>query len=285
MACGTWDGFIAVEGLLRLPDQIQLRIRKRLEFFHVAEVVLHLRQVAHTAEDHEDVIQACREAYRPAGIGTPAAFRVEHCFYGRDGIRQDAALYRLHDGYGLTEFFADLPVFPGSDAGIFPVRIVKLELHKFRVRVFCEQHSQKLRIGMEGEAPVPDQTFLFQLRHIIPDSVFFIHFIVSALDGVKQIVVDIADAGALQAGIELLPGVFCVLRHADVEFGRDGIAVTGIAVGDGRLESSFAGSVIVDVGCVKVSAARRDEPISHLTYLRNIDGTVGIFRKTHEAEA
>ena len=83
-----------------------------------------------------------------------------------------------------------------------------------------QQLLQQLRIGMEGEAPVPDQPLFLLLLHEVPDAVFIIFFIIVPLEGVEQIEIEIPGAGPLQAGIELLlrAGLIMALQPC-AEFG------------------------------------------------------------------
>ena len=177
---------------------------KRFEVFHVAEVILHLFQGTHAAQDSQKVILAGNKTQRPGRVGEAVVLSVKNGFDGIDRISQDTAFDRFHDNDRFAVLFADLIVSAGLHAGILPVSVVDLQLDEFRVRMLFEQFHQQFGISMEGEAVMPDQTFFLQLLYIIPDAVFFIFLIVCPLNGMDQIIIEITGAAAFQTGSDFL---------------------------------------------------------------------------------
>ena len=102
----------------------------------------------------------------------------------------------------------------------------------------------------------------------------------------EQVVVEIARAGALEGGVELLLGAgLIVALHRGIELGAEGEAVARIAV-DERLAGDLLGlAVVVDVGRVEIGAARLDEAVDHLTDGLHVDAAVLALGEAHQAEA
>ena len=123
---GTGYGLVRVQGELCLVDGPLLFLIQRLEIPHIGQVVLHLGEAAHAAEDGMNIIQSGGKAQRPAGIGDIRAGSIEDGLHFGNGIGEDPALDRLHDHDGLPVGLTDFPVAAGSDAGVFPVGATSL---------------------------------------------------------------------------------------------------------------------------------------------------------------
>ena len=286
MAAGTGDRLVRVQRELGLVDRALLVGVQGLEILHKGEVVVHLRQIAHAGEHRDDVLLARHKTDRPGGVGRLRVRLRQDRLDAVDGVCQHAALHRLHDRDGLSIDLADLKVAPGGHAGVLPVRVVDLELDEFHVRMSLQQFLQQLGIGVEGKAVVFDQALRLHLLHKIPDVVFVVFPVVVSLERVKQVVVKIAGARALQAGVKLLlrAGLVVALQPR-VQLGGDGIALPRVAVDHRRLQRRLAGAVVVHVGGIKIGPARLDEMIRHLTDLGDVDGAIGILGQPHEAES
>ena len=97
---------------------------------------------------------------------------------------------------------ADLQAFAGSNARIVPVRVVDLELDKFNVRMVREKFIQKGRVRMEREAVVPDQPFLLLFFYKIPEMIFIVVLVISPLQRVQEIIIEVAGSGPLKRRIK-----------------------------------------------------------------------------------
>ena len=82
---------------------------------------------------------------------------------------------------------ADFHVAPGLYTGVFPVRVIHLELDKIHIRVKGEQLFQKIRIRVEREPPLPDQPFFLLFFYKIPDMILVIFGIVVSLQRMQQV--------------------------------------------------------------------------------------------------
>ena len=184
----------------------------------------------------------------------------------------------------------DLPrhlvVGPGGDSRILPVGVVDLQLDKFRVGVRREELVQNLRRGVEREAPMLDEAFLFLLLYEVPEVVFIVLPVVPRLEGVEQVVVKVPGSGALQAGIELLFGALLVVgAHPGTQLGGQGVALPGIAVHQGRLGRPLRVTAIVDVGGVKVGQSGSHKQVHHLLDLLHVDLSILPLGQAHQAKA
>ena len=285
MAGGAGDGLVFIQRFPGEADQFHFLFVQRAEILHGFQVVIHLGQVAHTAEHGMNALQPGSEAQGPAGIGNIRAVSVKYSPHFRNGVGQDAALDRLHDHYRNPALAADLPVTAGGHTGVFPVSIVDLQLDKFRVRVGIQQPFQQGGIRVEGEAPVADQPFLLQVLYKVPKAVVIVFLMGGNLESVKQVVIKETGAGALQAGPEFLLGALFIGRaDGGVDLGGQGIGVPGITIRHGGFEGFFAVAAVIDVGGVKIGAARGNETVSHFTDLGDVDASVRVFRQAHQAE-
>ena len=183
--------------------------------------------------------------------------------------------------------FADFPVPSGGYAGIFPVGIIDLQLDKLHVRMLRKQVIQEGRVRMEGETPVSDQAFFLLLPDKIPQAVGFILFHIGTLEGVEQVKVKIARAGAFQAGEQLPLGGSFILhdRGVDIQLGGEGIGIPRKTVRHRSFEGGFALATVVHIGRIKIGSAGGDELIRHHADLGDINAAIGQLRQAHETEA
>jgi len=286
MAARAGDRLVRVQRELGPVDRALLVGVQRLEILHIGKVVVHLRQIAHAGEHRNDVLLARHEADRPGGVGRLRVRLGQDRLDAVDGVRQHTALHRLHDRDRLSIGLADFKVAPGGYTGVIPVRIVDLELDKFHVRMGLQQLLQQLGIGVEGKAVMFDQALRLHLLHKIPNVVLVVFPVVVSLECMKQVIVEIAGARTLQAGVKLLLRAgFVVALQPRVQLGGNGIAFPRIAIDHRRLQRRLTGAVVVHIGGIKIRPARFDKMIRHLTDLGNVDGAIGILGQPHEAES
>ena len=286
MAGGARDGFVPVQGLLRLPDHGELLLRHRAEILHGAEIVLHLRIAAHARENGDDIADACREPERPPGVGESAVRAVENGLHRVDRLRKNASLHGFHNGDGDPPFLADLPVPARRHPGILPVRVIQLELDEFRVRMRVEKRLEQIRIGVEREAPVPDPARLLELLHIIPDAVLVVFPVGAALDRVEQVEIEVSRSGPLEALVELPLRALLVVtsRRGGVELGRDRVAVPWNPFGQRFPHRLLRSPAVVDVRGVEVSPSGLQKRVGHADGLFDVDAPVRVLRQAHQPE-
>ena len=204
VAGGAGDGLILVQRHLRLRDHFRFSFAQGLEILHIAQVVLHLGDVAHPAQYREDPFLAGAEADRPAGVGAGTPGFIQDLPHLRNRISQRTALDRLHDDHRFSVRPADLKIPPACDTRVLPVCIVDLQLHEVHLGMGVQQFLQQIRIRVEGESDVSDQPLLLPLGNEFPEMEFVIILIVVPLQRVQQIVVEIPRAGSLQTGVKFL---------------------------------------------------------------------------------
>ena len=177
-----------------------------------------------------------------------------------------------------------LIVRPARHAGVLPVGIVKLQLDEVHLGVRRQNLVEKCGVGMERETVVLDQALLLELRHEVPDVIPVIDGVVVLLDGVEQVIVEVASPGPLERGIELLLGACLVAAtHPRAELGGQSVRVTRVALHE-RLTSSLLGARI-DVCRVKVRQTGCHELVDHDLGLLDVDGTILELGKAHQTKA
>lgn len=169
-AAGTGNGILRPEDCPDLVNGLPFLLRQRLKVLHIAEVVLHLRKVAHAAEHHKNALKGGGVANGIAGGGA-ALQRSEDICRGLWQIGQRTALHRLHDQNRLSEFPADLVDVPAFHAGIVIVQIVELNLDGLNIRLLCQDPLQYRRLVMEGNGQMTE----LALRLELPGDVVYVH--------------------------------------------------------------------------------------------------------------
>ena len=187
---------------------------------HVGDVVLHLGDGAHAGQHRDDTVEARDVTDRPAGETCRGVRLPQDRCDGLGRVGQHAALDGLHDHDGLPVPAGHLIVRPARHAGVLPVGIVELQLDEVHLGVRRQNLVEKLWVGMERETVVLDQALLLELRREVPDVIPVIDGVVVLLDGMEQVVVEVASPGPLKRGVELLLGaLFVVAAHPRTELG------------------------------------------------------------------
>ena len=135
---------------------------------------------------------------------------------------------------------------------------------------------------MEREAQMPHQAVALELAHVAPQVHALILLVVAFHEGVQQVVVDVAGAGALERGLELLARRALRRGHRGVKLGGKRVTLARMAVYQRFLDSLLG--ACIDMGCIKVGEACVEETIDHFAGLHNID-TEPLLGKTHESKA
>ena len=136
---------------------------------------------------------------------------------------------------------------------------------------------------------MPDQPFLLETLHIVPDPILVIFLIVVGLQRMQKIEVKISRAGPLETDPELSLALLFIGRHKKrVDLGRQRIAVSGIAVHQ-RFFGRFLRRAVLAVyeGCVKIRQARFHEQVDHFFGLLDVDHVriAGHGRKPHKSKS
>ena len=165
-----------------------------------------------------------------------------------------------------------------------PVCVVDLKLYEIHILMCLEKFLKQLRIAVEGETVILNESLLFKFLNIVPDVELVVFLIVAPLQRVQQIVVDITRAGPLKRCSKFSLCGFLVLNHIVAhQFACKGVAVPRIALDQSLLDGLFR-SRISKCG-VEICAARFHEQIDHVRGLRNINASVFQFRKPHKSES
>ena len=282
------DGDLAVDDPGGLLHQGDLVPGQRHKIRHVAQVVLHLRHIAHAGEDHHHVLQAGGEANRPGRQGCLRVRGLQQRLGLRGQLCQGAALDRLHDHHRLSVLDRRLIAGPGLYPLALPVQVVDLELHEFHLRVLREDLVQQLGGAVEGEAGVLHQSLGLLVQQPAEAVELLVFGIAAGFDAVEQVVVEVARPGLLQLVVEDPVPVLQGIEKAAVQLRGQREAVPGVAVHQRRLCDPLAGEAVVHDGGVEVGEALFDEPVDHLLDLLDVHGGVVVRvgqRHAHQAES
>ena len=92
-----------------------------------------------------------------------------------------------------------------------------------------------------------------------------VFFVIIALEGMEQVVVEIARAGALEARIELLLGRLLVSAlHPGIELGRKEVILSVVSVHERLLDGLLRLAHIVHICGIEIPAPCFQEHIHHL---------------------
>ena len=151
----------ALENLLHTLDGIHLPLIKEFKILHIAEIVLHLREIAHARKNHHNAGEARGKADGIAR-GAAAVQVVQDGLGLLREINQVAALERFHDNNRLAVLAADLVAGAALHRWILEVHIVKLDLHDLDLRAFVQNLIEHLRAVVEGHADMAHLALCFQ---------------------------------------------------------------------------------------------------------------------------
>lgn len=127
-AGGAGDLLQLPQDLPDLGNRFVFGISEGLELLHIAEIILHLRLVAHTGEHHGHIGMGGTVADGIAGRTSLPQF-VKDLLRLRGKLCQAATLDRLHHQDGLAILLTDLIASLALNVGIVIVRIVQLQLN------------------------------------------------------------------------------------------------------------------------------------------------------------
>ena len=168
---------------------------------------------------------------------------------------------------------------------MFPVRIVQLQLYKLHIRMLGQQFIQQPGTAVERESPVSDQPLCLQLFHEFPDAEIIIQGKIFLFDRMQQIIIDVTGMGPLQTGVKLLSGALRILfAHPGIQFGRQRKTLSGIAVDQRCTSRQLRGTIVIDIGRIKIHHSRFHEGIDHLFGLFHVDRSVCPLRQTHQTK-
>ena len=187
---------------------------------------------------------------------------LQNVLHGLWRIGQLTSLYGFHHDDGLAVTSCYLIATTGTDERVFPVGIVNLKLYELNVRMVGKQLFQTFRRRVEGKAVVADQSLQLQLFHVVPDAKLVELLMVSLVDSMKEVEVNIARSCTFQTDVDLVLGLFLAPTDRRIQLVGQIIALARIAVA----ERDFGGSLrpLIDECRVEVSAASFHEGIHHL---------------------
>ena len=110
---------------------------------------------------------------------------------------------------------------------------------------------------MEREAQMPHQAVALELAHVAPQVHALILLVVALHEGVQQVVVDVAGAGALERGLELLARRALRRGHRGVKLGGKRVTLARMAVYQRFLDGLLRARI--DMGSVNHAAAAVQE--------------------------
>ena len=128
-----------------LFDRRILRLIERLEIPHEGQVVLHLLHARHARQDDHDIRQRGCKTDCPGRRRCAFVHFLENSPDIRGQTRQSTALDWLHDDDRFSVLYCNLVAGFRLDDFILPVRIVDLQLDKFRVRMLRQEFIEEVR--------------------------------------------------------------------------------------------------------------------------------------------
>ena len=131
----------ALENLLHTLDGIHLPLIKEFKILHIAEIVLHLQEIAHARKNHHNAGEARGKADGIAR-GAAAVQVVQDGLGLLREINQVAALERFHDNNRLAVLAADLVAGAARLEMLEAFRI--LRVHQIEVKI-SHTAGRKLR--------------------------------------------------------------------------------------------------------------------------------------------
>ena len=273
----------------RLVQHSQLRLVQRLILGEGFEVVLHLRQIRHAAEDHRRPRHGAQPAEGPGGRRLLRTQRAHLFLDLRRKFCQLAAAHRLHhphrDAVRAQQIDLLLRVLQ------LPVHIVQLDLAEFELlAVVIQKARQSVRRRVAGKAQVADAALRLLLLEIGQALVDLLPVIMGQrvfADVVQQVEVEILHPALFQLILKNL------LRHhgldaLDVlvagELVRQVPALARIAP-QGCADRVLRFAAVVGVGRIEIVDAGGHGRVHHPVQLRLIDRAVRPERQAHCAEA
>ena len=249
------------------------------------EIVLHLRHVGHTTEDHRHAGNLLHPAKRPGRVGGIRPQRAQLLLRSSGQIRQLSAAYRLHDPDGN--------VIPVQQFALFlrllqrPVEIIQFDLTELHlVCVLFQKCLQRGHACVGREAKMADTSVFFLLQQIWENApaLVFIDGNGIFIDVMQQVEIEIPHAALFQL----------MLKHGlHVVAGRD--LMSGKFVG--QIEA-FARILLQNFAddCLRFAAVIRPRGVKVIDALRNrlrchgsglplVDGSVLPQRQPHRAES
>ena len=258
---------------------------QRLRMVKGGEIVLHLRQIRHAAEDHGHARDLLHPPQRPGCRRRLRPHRAQLRRHAFGQIRQLAAADGLHDPDG--------DVVPVQQLAFFlrllqrPVQIVELDLTELH---FLPMPLQKLlqrgQTRVRGEAQMPDPAIFLLLQQIRddvpprvlidPDGVF--------VDVVQQIEIKILHAALLQLPFEDIRHIICRRDLMAGELVRQIEALPRIVLQD-LPDDSLRLAGVIGPGGIEVVDALPDGGVGHGRGQFLVDAFVLVQRQPHRAEA
>lgn len=167
---------------------------------------------------------------------------------------------------------------------VVPVRIVQLDLDELYLRVLVQHLFKQLGRAVIGKAEVanlPGRLF----RHGPLEAVVFLIGVevLSVLQAVQQVEVEIFDAAPRELFAEDAIPVLRPVHHSRGELGRQGKALPGIAPDQRLLNGALRVSAVVDIGGVEVVESLFHAGVHHVRRGRRVDAAA-CFREAHRAK-
>ena len=248
------------------------------------EIVLHLRHVGHTAEDHRHAGDLLHPPKRPGRVGGLRPQRVQLFLRGSGQIRQLPAAHRLHDPDGNAVPVQKLTFFLRLLQR--PVKIVQLDLTEFHlVRVLFQKRFQRghARVGREAQvADTPVFLLLQQIREDVP-ALVFVDGDGIFIDVVQQIEIEILHAALFQLPFE---HALHVIARRDLVSGELVGQIKALArvLLQNFTDDEFRLAAVIRPGGIKIVDALRNGLRRHGGSLLRVDGFVLPQRQPHRAE-